>query len=316
MSLFLGWMFGFRWYTTVKKSLQNPYHTTVLTWRTVLFFCSFLSFLIASWFTATQSELQASDHEIVLALDVSQSMLVEDMWPKKSRLAYAKEKINELVIQMPTAKWWLTVFAWETQSILPLTNDTSLFLTFLAWVDHRNLTKQWTQLIEAIRESSQRFDFTTTTKKTLLVISDGWDDTIVPDEELKAFITSGSIQVLVVGIWTASWWPIPAWVDLFWNVLTKQRENKTVISTLQEQSLRSVAESVWWTYNKWNNALFDAIDKTIIQWTKWFFVWWWIRTFLFRLWTLFFLWGVSIQWVNQTKRNKSFFAYFSRYEKK
>lgn len=316
ISIVWGGIFWFWWYRSLRKSLHTPYHRQILTWRTVLFFCAFLCFLWASWVTTPQWLFNDNDHEIIVALDVSQSMLVEDMWPKKSRLAYAKEKINDVVVNIPNAKRWLTIFAWETQNILPVSSDISLFLTILAWVDHRNLTKQWTQLGEAIRESSQRFDSDSTAKKTVLVLSDGWDDPVLPDEQLHSLIQSGAIQLFILWIWTPTWWPIPMWVDLFWNLLTKQRKNQTVISSLQEQSMKTAANTLWGEYSQWNERFFATLHRSIVSWKGWVIPWWWVRRLLLRLWTICFLCGVCTQRYTTIKRKKWFFDFLSVNEKK
>ena len=201
--------------------------------------------------------------DIMVMVDVSQSMLVQDMPKQTSRLAATKEIINNLLQKNSQARRGIWIFAWEAQGILPLTNDRNLVSTFLAGVDHQNLSKQWTSLSKAIALWAQRFDPESPGGNLLLVFSDGGEDEVEISEEIKKMLQERTITVMFIGVWSEQWWPIIEWVDLFGNPVVKQRQGVTVISKLQEQQLKKVAQQVKGTYIRATPSTSDYLHREI-----------------------------------------------------
>lgn len=229
--------------------------------------------------------------DIMVMLDVSQSMLVADMSEKVSRLQFAKQLIINLLQKKPQARWGIGIFAGEAQGILPLTQDANLVSTFLAGLDHQNLTKQWTRLDEAIHLGIQRFDPDSEEGNVLLIISDGWEEQVIINDTIKATIDRLWITTYLIGVGSETWWPIIEGVDLFWNPVVKQRQWTPVISTIAESALRSAATQVKWTYFRATSSTVDQLAKNIstipsksmnVTWSitqrkiTWFFVLLWM----------------------------------------
>lgn len=130
-----------------KKGLPNIF----LFWA---FLVSFLSF--ASYEINMKKNIQYQHSNIVFVLDVSRSMLALD-YEKNSRLEVAKEMIREYVLKYPHHKYSLTLFAGDATSMIPLTSDTNLFLTFLQTADEKSILRGWTNFLEAFEISLERF---------------------------------------------------------------------------------------------------------------------------------------------------------------
>lgn len=195
--------------------------------------------------------------------DVSQSMLVQDMGNNLSRLSVAKEIITGLLKKEPQANRWIGIFAGEAQGVLPLTHDINLVSTFLAWLDHQNLTKQWTSLAEAITLWAERFNTETTGWNILLVLSDGGEESVtIPETTIKT-LSDREISVVLVGVWSPEWWPIIEWVDIFGNALVKKRQGTPVISKLQETQLQDVAKKLQWKYIRVWSPIVDQLHREI-----------------------------------------------------
>lgn len=201
--------------------------------------------------------------EIMILLDVSKSMQVADGVWEETRLESAKEIIRTLVTALPGNKRGLGIFAGETQGILPITTETNLLLTFLAWLDHRNLVKQGTALSDALWWGIDRFSTGSTDGNILLIMSDGGEQTITVPSAIKTVKEEQWIKVFVIGIGSMTWWPIPEWRDVFWNTIFKQRQGETVISTLWKEALEQLASEMDGTYKTYTASTANWLARQI-----------------------------------------------------
>lgn len=256
--------FLYRQYFIVAKN--RPYRTVELSIKSRGYLFALGFFLLASWYipydTATSTE-QGSWIDIMIMLDVSQSMLVQDMPNQLSRLAAAKEIVTILLQKNTQARRGIWIFAGEAQGILPLTRERNLVSTFLAWVDYQNLTKQWTSLGEAIDLWAQRFDSESPGGNMLLVFSDGGEEEVVVSESTKQILEERDIAVYLIGVWSEQGWPIIEWIDLFGNALVKQWQWAHVISKLQEEQLKKTAAQIDASYLRATPSIGDQLHGEI-----------------------------------------------------
>lgn len=187
---------------------------------------------------------------IVFVLDVSKSMKALDYSEKRSlysRLTASKQFISLFISQNPWNKYSLVVFAWDTQRVLPFTTDKDLFVTMLSSVDENNVSKQWTNLIDAIRDWYKSFtkddDFW-----AIVLISDWSDDKNIYLEWLKDLKTNKDIKIMVVWIWTKAGAPIPIWQDPFGQIIYKNYNWEKVITKIGETTLKQIANYFNWSY--------------------------------------------------------------------
>lgn len=223
-----------------------------------------LSFLII-WFSLFEPlfwqkkiTLEAKWIDILFTLDVSKSMNVADIsdWKRSfTRLNSAKNSIANFVNNHKEDRFWLVIFAGDSISTIPLTTDHNIFLTFLKWVDYRNLTKQWTDFKKAISMSADRFLKDSKRSKVVVLISD-WGDR---DEDLDLdYIKQIKkqkewIAFSIVWIWTNKWWKIITWEDFFWRISYQIYNWDYVISKLNSWTLEDLATSLDWKYFKIND---------------------------------------------------------------
>lgn len=206
----------------------------------------------------------AQGHDVMVVLDVSQSMQVQDVEYGQStidRLTAAKTALAELVAKQRHNRRWLVVFAGEAIGITPLTYDAELFLTFLAGVDHQNVTTQGTNLVEALTVAAARFDTGDTVWRIIVLVSDGGDEEIVITDETKQLLETMQIHLIVRGVGSDQGGYIPEWTDPFGNVIYKQYQGQQVISTYSETALRSIANATHWLLVRLKAV--DRIDEVV-----------------------------------------------------
>ena len=211
-----------------------------------------------------------SNTNIVFVLDVSKSMNTIDVrlnWHITTRLKLAKKAILNYISQHPDYKYSLVIFAWQAQAILPLTNDISIFSTFLEGVDYRNLTKQGTNFSEAIRLALERLK-TAKWKKYLVVISDWWDPW---DYKWLNFSFPKQIKSFVFGVGSQQGWKIFLWTDDFDEPIFERYQGQYVITKLNKENLQKLASDINWKYfdldspdslNILNNYIKSSFTKT------------------------------------------------------
>lgn len=105
----------------------------------------------------THNSSKQAQQSFAFVLDVSQSMNVQDM-QGESRLDAAKEYIRDMLISSQNAQFSLTVFAGESQRILPFTQERDLFITFLSAIDSNNIQKQGTRIDLALEDAIKNFN--------------------------------------------------------------------------------------------------------------------------------------------------------------
>ena len=197
------------------------------------------------------------ENNIVFALDVSQSMNVEDIW-KYSRIDAAKRKIIEIIRENPGNNYALNIFAGESVRVLPFTNDIGLISTFLLGLDSRNITKQWSDIPWALDQAHKSFNELQSWK--VILISDGTDEEIEIPKSIKNSYKDKRLELIILGIWTLQGWYIPSNNSL--NPY-KIYNGSIVISSLNQWGLIKISESMWWTYadiDEFEN--YDSLPKS------------------------------------------------------
>lgn len=228
------------------------------------------------------NEEVVSKQQISVVLDVSKSMQVQDVSYRNqtiSRLQASKTLIQRAIDRVSDASRWMQVFAGASTTVLPVTTDRELFLTFLQWVDRDTVTEWWSDLWQAIRQAADRFvQESELLTKRILVISDGWEDEITIDAQTLEKLEENQIEVRIIWVGTTPWWPIVEWVDRLGNAITTQYQWQTVISWLGEDILQSLASQTSWEYMQFDSI--DDIDWLLKEFSneQWVFglgrVWW------------------------------------------
>ncbi|MGE3759334.1 MAG: VWA domain-containing protein, partial [Pseudobdellovibrionaceae bacterium] len=143
-----------------------------------------LLFIILAWarpqMGESVQEIKSQGVELILATDVSESMLAEDVRP--SRLEFAKKEMQRLVDKLPGHKFGIVAFAGSAALISPISSDPSAIKMFIEGLSPESVSSQGTNFEAAIKESVDAFkrggaqqDNVTKVTRVLLFVSDGED---------------------------------------------------------------------------------------------------------------------------------------------
>ena len=201
------------------------------------------------------------DSYIAFVLDVSKSMLVQDIWTQ-TRLAWAKQKIVEILSQYRGISASLSIFAGESLRILPFTPDAGIFQTFLLSLGSDNLSKQGTNIDIALEDALKAFGDEST--GTIIVLTDGDEDTIEIREQTKTLLEKQQVDIIIIGLGTQEWWYIIEGRDPFWQAMYKSYRGERVVARLNRDGLRKLARNIWAEYRDW----WDDISLSFDGWWK------------------------------------------------
>jgi Ca-activated chloride channel family protein len=186
--------------------------------------------------TETVTASQASA-DVVFVLDVSRSMLAEDVAP--NRLARAKAEINQLVGRLDAHRVGLVVFAGRAVPVCPLTPDHSYFSTVLASVNTRSAGKGGSRVGDAIKGALRGFP-AGQGAKLMVLISDG-DDQDPYTQEAAAAARDAGVKIIAVGLGSETGSQITLTDPDTGAKTTLMHQGQPVISKLDGDSLRKVA---------------------------------------------------------------------------
>ena len=203
--------------------------------------------------------------EAIVALDISNSMLAEDVAP--NRLDRAKQMLSKLMDNMINDKVGLVVFAGDAFVQLPITCDYVSAKMFLNSIKPELIKTQGTAIGQALSTSIRCFGEQSDASRAIILITDGEnheDDAVAVAKRAK----EAGIQVLVVGIGKPEGAPIPMPGT---NTFRKDREGNVVVSRLNEDMCREIAQSGGGIYVRCDNtntatkAIQKELDKLATQ---------------------------------------------------
>lgn len=177
--------------------------------------------------------------ELVICLDVSNSMNTKDISDELTRLQIAKRALNELVNNLHGEKIGIAVFAGSAFVQLPLTNDYNSAKMFINEIESDMISNQGTNIAAALSTSIGMFSPEKTTKGIILV-TDGENHEENPDEVLKE-IKEKKIQLSVLGIGTEQGGPVPINPERPELGYKTTAAGRTVISRVDEKFIYSIA---------------------------------------------------------------------------
>ena len=206
-------------------------------------------------FAAARPQYGQSEHtekrqgiEAIVALDISNSMLAEDVAP--NRLDRAKQMLSKLMDNMVNDKVGLVVFAGEAFVQLPITCDYVSAKMFLNSIKPELIKTQGTAIGSALSTSIRCFGEQSETSRAIILITDGEnheDDAVAVAQKVKEM----GIQVLVVGIGKPEGSPIPLPGT---NNFIKDRQGNVVVSKLNEEMCREIAQAGGGIYVRCDNS--------------------------------------------------------------
>ena len=226
--------------TTIKKmmpelSLKRSY---LKFWLIFAALCTGIIMIARPQFGTKVENVEKEGIELVIAIDVSNSMLARDVSP--DRLTRAKQILSRIIDVRKNDKVALIVFAGEAYVQMPLTSDTQSAKLFLNTIDPSLVPVQGTAIGEAINLGVNSFSSDQDVDKAMILITDGEDHEGNANEAAKQASDAG-IMVNVIGIGSVEGTPVPD--SEYSNNYKSDSEGQVVVSRLNEQMAQEIAQN-------------------------------------------------------------------------
>ncbi|AFY02400.1 vWA domain-containing protein [Bdellovibrio bacteriovorus] len=238
---------GSRLYPFLSSSVSRKKRSIKTTLQVLAVLCFVLA-LARPQMGESQQEVKSEGVEIIFAVDVSESMMAEDVKP--SRLAQAKAELSRLVDLMPGNKVGIVAFAGSAALLSPLTNDPGAIKMYLESLEPSSVSSQGTNFTEALKISKEAFerggvstDETVKVTRVILIASDGEDHEQGALDEAKKMAGEG-VRIFSLAYGTEKGGAIPVRDGMgFLKGYKKDRQGQTILTTVKGDALRALAEA-------------------------------------------------------------------------
>lgn len=212
--------------------------------------------------------------DVVFAIDVSKSMLAEDVAP--NRLDKSKQLVSQIINQLGSDRIGIVAYAGSAFPILPITTDYGVAKMYLQSMNTDMVSSQGTSLEEAIKLSTNYFDKGNATNKLIVLISDGEDHSegfegaIEEAKKVKA-------KIITIGVGTEKGGPIPLKRNGIVENFKRDRNDEVVITKLNTVALKQIGKETKGGYIYGGNTkevlayiknALDNIEKTEFETTQ------------------------------------------------
>ncbi len=180
-----------------------------------------------------QEKVKRQGIDVMIALDVSNSMLSEDVKP--NRLMRAKNFISNFIDELHNDRLGIIVFAGRSYLQMPLTVDYSAGRMYLKSISTNLIPTQGTNIAEAVNMARENFVKDEEKHKALIIITDGEDNEGGTDEAIAEAVKEG-IKIFTIGVGTDNGGPIPVGSDF-----KRDESGNIVLSKMNPAMLRGLA---------------------------------------------------------------------------
>ncbi len=216
-----------------------PHYSAGKGWaRVIMFSLGFFFFVIGlarPQIGAKLSEHRTRGAEIMICLDVSNSMLAQDYTP--SRLERAKMSISSMVDKLRDDRIGLIIFAGTSFVQLPITSDFVSAKVFLSSIDTSSIPIQGTAIGDAINTAAKSFSAQSEKSRVIVLITDGENHEDDPLAAAKEAAKQG-IKIYTIGVGSAQGQPIP-----MGGALLEDKDGNIVVTKLDENILKQIAQA-------------------------------------------------------------------------
>ena len=205
--------------------------------------------------------------DIVFAIDVSKSMLAEDIAP--NRLEKSKQIVNQIINKLTSDRVGIVAYAGKAFPQLPITTDYSSAKMFLQNMNTDMISSQGTAIDEAIQLSTTYFDEEINTSKLLIIISDG-EDHNNSSLDIAKMAASKGIKIYTVGVGKEKGSPIPIKKNGIIQNYKRDNKEEIVITKLNKKVLTEIAEITNGIFIDGENTpyVLKEIDKILLDTEK------------------------------------------------
>ncbi len=271
--LIVFFLLAFWWKKRTQKKFTNPVLLEKLapnssTFKAVLklsFLLIGLSFLIISLVNPKMGTklktIKREGVDVVFALDVSKSMLAEDIAP--NRLEKAKQIISKIIDKLGSDRVGIIIYAGNAYPLLPITTDHAAAKMFLQNANPDLVSSQGTAISKALNLAKTYYNNDEQTNRFLIILSDG-EDHQTETKQVALNLANDGIKVYTIGVGTETGGPIPIKINGTIGY-KKDRKGETVITKRKPDVLQGIADAANGTYidgNKTQKPV-DFIEKII-----------------------------------------------------
>lgn len=260
---------GARW-STFMVHAGSPARSFIKMLLMVIGSCALFIALLQPQWDKKEEMIEQQGRDLFIGLDISRSMLAQDIAP--NRLAFAKEKIKKLVKKLSCERVGLILFSGSTFVQCPLTTDYGAFYLFLDQIDAESISSGTTAIDAAIAQALEAFKRGIERKNKLLVLFTDGEDFSSNLAQLKQEAVSTGMHIFTVGVGTTDGAPIPLF-DIRGNQQGHQldKKGKVVITRLNEGILYNLAQDSGGTYLRaqvTNDSDIDSLVQSVDQFEK------------------------------------------------
>ena len=195
--------------------------------------------------------------DVVFAIDVSKSMLAEDIAP--NRMEKSKQLVTQIINNLGSDRIGIIAYAGSAYPQLPITTDYSSAKLFLSQMNTDMLSSQGTAISEAIELAKTYYNDEEQTNRVLFIISDG-EDHVGESSNIAEQADQEGIRIFTIGVGETNGGPIPLKRNGIVQSYKKDQNGETVITKLDEQTLKDIASEANGEYIYGKNTE-EVVDK-------------------------------------------------------
>ena len=205
--------------------------------------------------------------DIVFAVDVSRSMLAEDIAP--NRLEKSKQLVTQIINNLASDRIGIIAYAGTAFPQLPITTDYAAAKMFLQNMNTEMLSSQGTAINEAINLAKTYYNDEEQTNRILIIISDGEDHSEEAARVAEEANEEG-IRIFTIGVGSVKGGPIPIKRNGVVLNYKKDRQGETVITKLNEETMKNIADEANGTYINGQNTseVVEQISDILLKMDK------------------------------------------------
>jgi len=197
--------------------------------------------------------------DIIFAIDVSKSMLAEDVAP--SRLDKSKQLVSQIINNLGSDRIGIIAYSGSAFPVLPITTDYSVAKMFLQGMNPGVISAQGTSIDQAINLATTFIDKKDKTNKLLIIITDGEDhsnDAVDAAEEAKKL----GLKIITIGVGTEKGGPIPLKDNGITSSFKRDDNGEVVITKRDSEVLKNIAKATGGGYVDGDST------KTVLDYVK------------------------------------------------
>ncbi len=269
-------LFVFWWKKRTQKQFADlnliarlsPERSSFKSFLKVIVICFGLAFLVISLTNpkmGTKLEtLKREGVDIVFALDVSKSMLAEDIAP--SRLEKAKQIITRVIDKLGSDRVGIIIYAGNSYPLLPITTDHAAAKMFLQNASPDMVSSQGTAISEAIELALTYYDNDEQTNRFMFIVSDGEDHDENTLDVAEQAIKEG-IKIFTVGVGTEKGAPIPIKDNGIVTSYKKDNKGEVVMTKMNPEILKNISSKGGGKYINGNKTreTISTIEELLVK---------------------------------------------------